>query len=64
MTVKHLKNELEKYPENMDVFIDTDFVSEFRFALVDIIESKEITFSEEPEGKRLDTDKVIVLSGI
>lgn len=48
MTVKELKKELEKYPDNMDVFV-SERKTEFAFGLVNGVRSEEITFSENPD---------------
>ena len=61
MTVKELKQKLEKYPENMDVFMD-ERISDFRYGLLNSISVTKINFMEEPDGKVLSKDDVIVLS--
>lgn len=61
MTVKELKKELEKYPENMDVFID-ERLSSFKYGLLNGVASKDINLTEEPGGETLAREKVVILS--
>ena len=61
MTVKELKEELSKYPDNMDVFM-AERTTDFAYGLVDEVSSKEISFMEEPDGKILSTDTVVIIS--
>lgn len=49
MTVKQLKKELEKYPENMDVFLAADRTADYSYSLVNSVRSEEITFAENPD---------------
>lgn len=60
MTVKQLKQELDKYPENMDVFV-AERKTEFSFGLVNSIYKREINFMEESDGEPLSRDFVIVI---
>jgi hypothetical protein len=48
MTVKELKTELSKYPENMDVFI-AERKTDFTFGLLNSVTKREVTFSEDPD---------------
>ena len=48
MTVKELKTELSKYPENMEVFI-AERKTDFAFGLLNSVTKKEVTFSEDPD---------------
>jgi hypothetical protein len=48
MTVKELKAELSKYPENMDVFI-AERKTDFTFGLLNSVTKREVTFSEDPD---------------
>lgn len=48
MTVKELKIELSKYPENMDVFI-AERKTDFTFGLLNSVTKREVTFSEDPD---------------
>lgn len=48
MTVKQLKEALEKYPDNMQVFV-AERKTEFTYGLVNSVTSREITFSEYPD---------------
>lgn len=60
MTVKELKQQLAKYPDNMDVFM-AERKTEFSYGLVNSAIVKEINFVEEPGGEVLSKDKVVVL---
>ena len=60
MTVKELIKELQKHPENMDVFV-ADRKTEFTYGLVNSVVKKEIDFMEEPDGKVLSRDNIIVI---
>lgn len=46
MTVKQLREELEKYPDNMDVFM-AERKTAFAYGLLNSVRSDEITFSED-----------------
>ena len=48
MTVKELKMELSKYPENMDVFI-AERKTDFTFGLLNSVTKREVIFSEDPD---------------
>ncbi|MDD7912948.1 hypothetical protein [Polaribacter ponticola] len=48
MTVKELKAELNKYPENMDVFI-AERKTDYTFGLLNSVTKREVTFSEDPD---------------
>ena len=61
MTAIEVINELKKYPENMDVFID-ERISDFTYGLLNSVVAKEINLSEEPGGEPIARDKVIILS--
>lgn len=60
MTVKELKTELEKYPDNMDVFM-SERLTEFKYGLVNSCKMKTINFSEEPGGEIEARDEVVIL---
>ena len=61
MTVKELKNELEKYPDNMDIFI-AERKTEFSYGLLNSVESKVIGFVESPnDTEPLGEDEVVIL---
>jgi len=63
MTVKEVIQELQKYPENMNVFMDFDErVSDFTFGSVERIETREIAFKEDPKGPALAFEENVVLS--
>lgn len=61
MTASELIKELQKYPPNMDVFLD-ERLTEFKYGLLNSVGSKEIIFSEDPDSKPLSIDRVIILS--
>lgn len=61
MTVKELKSELSKYPDNMDVFMDERY-TDFTYGLLNSVCQKEIEFSEDPDSKPWATDTVVILS--
>ena len=61
MTVKELKQKLNGFPENMDVFID-ERLTEFTYGLANSVRIKEINFSEEPGGEVESRDKVVIIS--
>lgn len=48
MTVKELKQELSKYPDNMDVFM-AERKTDFSFGLLNSIIKREVVFSEDPD---------------
>lgn len=48
MTNKQLKEILNKYPDNMDVFLDAR-VTEFAFGLLNSVRSKDIYMVEQPD---------------
>lgn len=59
MTVKNLMSRLSKFPENMEVYLCSE--SEFRYAPAEDVYEKEIPFSEEPGGRELAREKVIII---
>lgn len=62
MTVKELKQILENHPDNMDVFID-ERVSDFTYGLLNSVHKREdVNFMEEPGGKVISKDTIIILS--
>lgn len=64
MTVKELKQKLDQFPENMEVFI-AERKTEFAYGLLSSVRTQEITFSEDPypdpEDEPRATDTVVVL---
>ena len=60
MTVKKLKEQLSKYPDSMGVFL-APRRTQFTYGLLNGVTSKEIAFKEEPKGKTLATDTVVIL---
>lgn len=60
MTVRQLKEELSKYPDNMDVFV-ADRKTEFAFGLVNSAYTKELSFHEDFEGKPIAFETVVIL---
>jgi hypothetical protein len=62
MTVKELKQKLEQYPDNMDVFLD-ERTTEFTYGLLNSISSKKINFKESPDDSEiLARETVLILS--
>lgn len=61
MNVKELINELEKYPDNMDVFID-ERATDFTYGLLNSVKVKKVNFKEDPNGQTLATNDCIILS--
>lgn len=61
MTVKTLKRLLASYPDDMEVML-AERTTDFGYAPLETVESREIPFSEEPGGKELSRDTVIILS--
>jgi len=61
MNVKQLKEELSKYPDTMDVFVDVR-LTEFRYGLLNSAKVKLIDFMEDPDSKPLASEDVVVLS--
>lgn len=60
MTIKELKQKIEALPDNMEVFV-AERKTEFTYGLVNSAEVKRINFMEEPDGKVLSKDDVLVL---
>lgn len=63
MTVKQLKDELSKYPDNMDVWVDIfgTAVSDYEYEPVHELEKKEIPFYDEENDLEF-KDTVIVIT--
>ncbi len=60
MTVKELKHELSKYPDNMEVFV-AERKTEFSYGLVNSVFSKEINMMEEPDSEPLAKETVVII---
>jgi hypothetical protein len=61
MTVKELKTELEKYPDNMEVFM-AERKTDFGYGLLNSVTSKEIGFVEdEGDTEPIAKDTVVIL---
>lgn len=60
MTVKELKAQLNKYPDNMDVFM-AERKTEFTYGLLNSVSCEEINFVEGLGEKVLSVEQVIVL---
>ena len=60
MTKSELIKKLEPYPGNMEVFL-AERKTDFGFGLLDSVNSKEVPFMEEPGGKAMAKDTVIIL---
>lgn len=61
MTLGEFRKQTADYPGNIDLFID-ERLSEFKYGLVNSIEKKKITFSEQDGGHQKARVEVIVLS--
>ncbi len=61
MTVKQLKLQLEKYPDNMEIFM-AERTTDFQFGYLHRVYSKKINFMEEPDGEVLSEDTVVILT--
>jgi hypothetical protein len=61
MTVKQLRQQLEKFPDHMEVYIHRT-TDDFGYSPLETVENKKIPFSEEPGGKALSKEEVIILS--
>lgn len=48
MTVKQLKSALDKYPDNMNVFM-AERKTEFTYGLLNSVSSQEISFTEDSD---------------
>lgn len=60
MTVKQLREELARHPDNMDVFV-AERKTEFAYGLVNSVYVKEIGFTEDPFGAELSKDTVLII---
>lgn len=60
MTVKKLKEELENYPDTMEVFV-AERKTEFDYGLVNSVYDKVINFKEDPGGETLARDRVLII---
>lgn len=60
MTVKKLIEKLSQYPENMEVFM-ADRKTDFAYGLLNSVRKQEINFMEEPNGKVLSKEDVVIL---
>lgn len=61
MTVKQLKEALQKLPDNMDVYL-AETTSEFAYSPAESCIVKRIPFQEEPGGKTEGDDTVCIIS--
>lgn len=61
MNLGQFKKQTEGLPDSMELFIG-ERTTDFAYGLVETVQVKEIPFSEEPGGKALSRDKVIVIS--
>ena len=60
MIVKELKNFLNQFPDNMDVFV-CGGKTDFEYGLLISVYVKEIEFKEDPSGETPAKDKVVIL---
>lgn len=61
MTKADLIKKLAPYPDHMDVVL-VEKTSDFAYGSIESVTSEEIDFQEEPGGKSLAKDTVIILS--
>ena len=61
MNVGQLKKELEKYPDEMDVFID-ERVTEFNYGLLNSVRDQMVAFAEEPDDEPMAEANCVILS--
>lgn len=61
MNVKQLKNAIKDLPDDMDIFVG-ERLTEFQYGLVNGLNVKEISFSEEPDSEILSNEIVLILS--
>jgi hypothetical protein len=61
MTVKELKEKLNKFPDNTDVFVDERY-TEFTYGIVNSVHMMEIDLVEEPGGDSLAQQDVVIIS--
>lgn len=60
MTVKELKEALNKFPDHMQVFM-AERTTPFAYGLLNSAKSKTINFQEEPDSKVLAKSTVVIL---
>lgn len=60
MTVKQLKEKLNEYPDEMDVFM-AERKTEFAYGLLNSVKQKKIGFSEEEDGEIEVMENVVIL---
>ncbi len=63
MTVKQLIAELNKHPDNMDVYLRRTSKF-FEYSLTNEVYTKDLTFSEEPNSEPLCSEKVLIIEDI
>lgn len=59
MNVKQLREELAKYPDDMDVYL-AERTSDFTYGLANTVTSKEITFSDHHSNLHAKDTVVII----
>lgn len=60
MTVKQVIAELQKYPDNMEVFL-AERKTEFDYGLVNSVSWKNIGMAEEPGEEPMAFEKVVII---
>lgn len=60
MTVREIKERLNKFPDNMDVFISAR-KSEFAYGLANSVYMKKINFVDEPKGEVAAREMVVII---
>lgn len=61
MNVKELKEELSKYPDNMDVFLDQR-TTNLMYGLVDNVKKQMIIFTTELDSDLIGEGEVVIIS--
>jgi hypothetical protein len=60
MTVGELRQQLEQYPDTMQVFM-AERKTEFSYGLLNSVSKRKINFSEDPDSKPLAKEEVLIL---
>ncbi len=60
MTVKELKQQLEKYPDNMEVFM-AERKTEFTYGLLNTVGSQLIHFKESSDDEKSLAEETVVI---
>lgn len=60
MTVKELKQRLDNFPDNMEVYID-ERKTEFAYGLLNSVSVRSIAMKEDPDGETLAIVDAVIL---